>query len=210
VRPARAAFDGPAALSAWGELVETPAPRRGGDANGDDFVLLLDENDEAHPDLLETLSRAQAASGADVVTCAVRVPAESGERLHFFHGDPGALGLLFNGYGTTALVRRSLLPEQRAAEWPLLAQLTLAGARIVSVPLPLVTREAPPASLERAPEEALLVATEFERELPEAARGLARLAVGLAAAPPARPAPAAKTGTRRTPRRAAILRRRRE
>src|SRR5436190_1872811 len=95
--------------------------------------------------------------------------------------DPGALGLLFNGFGTSALVRRSLLGDASAPTWPLLAGLAAGGAHIVSVPAPLVTRRARPATIERQPAEALLVAERFESAAPEATRSLARLAAGLAA-----------------------------
>jgi hypothetical protein len=203
LRPARPAFDVVAALPAWAEIIETP-PASHAPAEADlpavdvlrqralagasaPFVLFLDD-DEPHPDLLDTLKRAQAASGADVVSCGVRVN-EGGETLHFFHGDPGGLGLLFNGYGTIALIRRSLLgdlmtprPVENDADWPLLAELSLVGARIVSVPAPLVTRSVRPGSLERDPRDALLIAERFERALPESLRSLARLAAGLAAA----------------------------
>lgn len=222
LRPARAAFDTGAALSSWAEVVETgPAPRAPGEADlpavdvlqqravaaaSAPFVLFLDEEDEPHPNLLDTLKRAQAASGADVVSCGLRVRAESGETLHFFHGEPGGLGLLFNGYGTVALIRRSLLadlttpwPVENDADWPLLADLSVGGARIVSVPAPLVTRSARPGSLEHDPSDALLVANRFERALPDALRSLARLAAGLAAAAAQGPAPAAvrRTSLRR-------------
>ena len=63
------------------------------------------------PELVETLVRAQQVSGADVVTCGLFVDGH----VHLFPGEPGALGLLANGYGTVALVRRSLL-ESDAAE----------------------------------------------------------------------------------------------
>ena len=94
--------------------------------------------------------------------------------------------MLFNGYGTVALIRRSLLADVEE-DWPLLARLSLGGARIVSVPVPLVTRSAEPGNLERDPADALLVAERFERALPDSLRSLARLAAGLAAAarPPA-------------------------
>jgi glycosyltransferase involved in cell wall biosynthesis len=186
LRAVRPAFDTEAALAAW-EDVLGQSPTRA--ALGDlpevgataPFALLLAGEDEPSGDLLEALRRAQAVSGADVVTCASRIRGDEGESLHFFHGDPGALGLLFNGYGTSALVRRSLLGDATEPTWPLLAGLAAGGAHIVSVPAPLVTRRAPPATIERQPAEALLVAERFERAAPEAARSLARLAAGLAA-----------------------------
>ena len=186
LRPVRPAFDTGAALPAWEDVLVQRSTRRptsdlpevGATAP---FALLLDEEDDPSTELLETLRRAQAESGADVVTCGSRILGAEGESLHFFHGDPGALGLLFNGYGTSALVRRSLLGDASAPTWPLLAGLAAGGAHIVSVPAPLVTRRARPATIERQPTEALLVAERFERAAPEATRSLARLAAGLAA-----------------------------
>jgi glycosyltransferase involved in cell wall biosynthesis len=186
VRPARAAFDTAAALPAWEDVLEQRPARPAGHDLPDvgeaaAFALLLDEEDEPNANLLDTLRRAQAVTGADVVTCASRIRGDEGESLHFFHGEPGALGLLFNGYGTSALVRRSLLRDGDVASWPMLAELALEGAHIVSVPVPLVTRRARPATIQRNPAEALLVAERFERATPEPARSLARLATGLAA-----------------------------
>jgi hypothetical protein len=222
VRPARAAFDSAASLATWVDVVETPpAPRAPADielpavevrrqrnlvGTSAPFVLFVDDEDEPQPDLLETLERAQAASGADVVSCGLRIRDGGGEMLHFFHGDPGGLGLLFNGYGSVALIRRSLLRGEIDADWPLLARQSVDGARIVSVPAPLVTRSEHPGSLDRDPATALRVAEVFDRALPEALRSLARLAAGLAATAAAQ-APAASTATRRARRREAILRR---
>ena len=213
VRPARAAFDSAASLAAWSDVVETRTASRapaetelpGVGASGP-FVLRLGADDEAHPDLVETLRRAQAASGADIVSCGVRVRDTGGETLHLFHGDPGGLGLLFNGYGTVALIRRSLLGDKDVVDWPLLARLSVSGARVVSVPAPLVTSSTRPSSLDRDPANALRVAEVFDRALPEALRSLARLATGLAAAA-AEPDPAAIRAKRRPRLRAAILRR---
>jgi glycosyltransferase involved in cell wall biosynthesis len=213
VRQARAAFDSAASLAAWADVVETqPALRApaatelpGVGASGP-FVLRLGADDDPHPDLVETLRRAQAASGADIVSCGVRVRDTGGETLHLFHGDPGGLGLLFNGYGTVALIRRSLLGDKDVVDWPLLARLSVSGARVVSVPAPLVTSSTRPSSLDRDPANALRVAEVFDRALPEALRSLARLATGLAAAA-AEPDPAAIRAKRRPRRRAAILRR---
>jgi hypothetical protein len=90
--------------------------------------------------------------------------------------------LLANGYGTVALVRRSLLKEEAA--WPLFAGLSVAGARIVSVPLPLATSR----PLQPSDEEARLVLKHFERAMPRHLRLLGELVPRLAAAgqqPPA-------------------------
>ena len=186
LRPVQPAFDVEAALPAWEDvLAQRPSRRAPGDlpevGESAPFALLVDEDDEPSAELLDTLRRAQAASGADVVTCGARIRGDERESLHFFHGDPGALGLLFNGYGTSALVRRSLLRDTDVPTWPLLAELALAGAHIVSVPEALLTRGARPATIEQDPSQALLVAERFERASPEAVRSLARLTAGLAA-----------------------------
>jgi hypothetical protein len=167
------------------------------------WVVFLDEEDVPEPDLLETLVRAQAASGADVVSCGLHLAdGAGGRREYFFTGEPGAVGLLGNGYGAVALLRRSLLGKLAGpwpaadADWPLLARLSLAGAAVVSVPAPLLTRADRPGTLEHHPADALLVAQHCERALPDVVRTLARLAAGLAAesrpsSPPTRLVPRA-------------------
>jgi glycosyltransferase involved in cell wall biosynthesis len=149
-----------------------------------DWVVFLDEDDVPEHGLIEVLVRAQAASGADVVTCALRC----NDSEYFFVGDPGGLGLLANAYGTVALLKRALVvgvsPEWPVAsdhDWPLLARLQADGAHIVSVPEPLVRRTAAPGTLEREPGDGLLVIEAFERALPDQLRLVARLAAGLAA-----------------------------
>jgi glycosyltransferase involved in cell wall biosynthesis len=189
--PARPAFDPADALTAWSELVaaRATAPRAATRTTADPFLLVHDADDEPDADLRETLERAQAVSGADVVTCGVRVRGDETETLHFFPGEPGGLGLLGNGYGTVALVRGSLLDDERPPIWQLLARLSVHGARIVSVPRPLATTTNPPVTLESDPRAALAVAQELERALPRSLRSLARLAAGLAAEASRRPAP---------------------
>jgi glycosyltransferase involved in cell wall biosynthesis len=208
-RPARAAFDPAGALADWSAIVDAhakprlyteaapaevdvvvAAPERRAEAlarGSAPFVLLLEEEVESDDGLVATLVRAQQVSGADVVTCGMRARAD--RTVHFFHGQPGALGLLANHYGTAALVRRALLgnvstdwPVESDAYWPLLARLSAQGAKIVSVPWALVTRSTPPGKLEHHPSDALLVAQELERALPAPMQGLARLTAGLAAA----------------------------
>jgi O-antigen biosynthesis protein len=170
-----------------------------------EWVVFLEEEDVPEPELVEVLVRAQAASGADVVSCGVRWDG----REHFFAGEPGGAGLLANGYGTVALMRRSLLGDLTPAwpvvgdhDWPLLARLNAAGARVVSVPLPLVSRAARPGALDCEPSDALLVVEALERTLPDPLRLLARLAAGLAAQTP-EPPPAPSYGLRRRLRRLA-------
>jgi glycosyltransferase involved in cell wall biosynthesis len=168
-----------------------------------EWVVFLDEDDVPDPELVATLVRAQAASGADVVSCGLRV----GDALHLFHGRPRALGALANGYGTVALLRRSLMgdvttswPVEADPDWPLLAGLAADGAKIVSVPEALVTRTARPGAVERHPSDALLVIERLERTLPGTAASLARLAAGSAADAAQRATPPPSGGL---PRRAA-------
>lgn len=197
LRPARAAFDDAESLRSWEHVLALPAhpsPPAGPSghvevvarsqgaaaaaAAGAEWVLILDEDDVSDPVLVETLVRAQEVSGADVVSCGLDVEGT----VHLFAGEPGALGLLSNGYGTVFLVRRALLePAGTEAAWPSLAKLSVGGARIVSVPMPLVSSAAPPASLHTHPAEALQVLNHFEEALPHDLRFLAELVTRMAA-----------------------------
>jgi glycosyltransferase involved in cell wall biosynthesis len=191
-QPARPGFDPADSLAAWSDAIATEirtSPRPEESATVDvatlsnvpegesDWIVLLEPGDVPRHDFLETLLRAQAASGADIVTFGVQV----GDVEHLFLGDPGGLGLLANSYGTAALIRRTLV-SGATEMWPLLARLTLNGARIVSIPETLVVR---PQEADRLPEqrafEPLLVAEEFEHQLPRQLRTLARIGAGLAA-----------------------------
>jgi glycosyltransferase involved in cell wall biosynthesis len=188
--PARPGYDDAESLRRWSEVVALPPPAvrraRGESPDDGDFILLLGDGELAEPELEETLRRAQAASGADVVTCGLSVDG----MIHLFQGEPRSLGLLSNGYGTAALIRSSLA-DSYASEpsWPRLAALAASGARIVSVPLPLVRAPTPPATLESHPHEALLVLRYLEAAAPPSVRLSAELALRSAAArkpPPVR------------------------
>jgi glycosyltransferase involved in cell wall biosynthesis len=227
LRSAKAAFDSSQSLEGWEEVLTTATSRRDVDveqplvetvkrrsnctaalgAGSAPFALFLDD-DEPDERLLQTLVQAQVATGADVVTCGLRLLADDGKpTLQFFLGEPGALGTLSNGYGNVALIRRALLddvgngwPVESDPAWSLLAGLSARGARIVSVPLPLVTRTTVPGTIERDPSDALLVVEQLERALPDSARSLARLAAGLAAdaqSPPTAPGGTLRRALRR-------------
>jgi O-antigen biosynthesis protein len=150
------------------------------------WVIFLDAGDVPVDAWVEQLVRAQAASGADVVTCAVEL---TDGTQRFFLGEPHGLGVISNAYGAVALVRRSLLAAASTSpprslqdpDWRLLAALAASSATIVSVPAVLVRRSRHPGDASQAPEDALLVVGELERILPGDARTLARLAAGLAA-----------------------------
>jgi glycosyltransferase involved in cell wall biosynthesis len=197
--PASPAFDDEDSLRRWEEVlaltVRTP-PRADGTEPGPEWLLSIGDEDVPEPALVETLVRAQQVSGADVVTCGVVVAGKE----HIFVGEPRGLGLLSNGYGTVALMRRSLV-DCDAVEpiWPRLARLSLSGVKIVSVPAPLVTQVTAPATLRTHPEEGRLVFGYFEQALPQKLRFTAELAARLAAAAAERPAASAR---RSLPRRA--------
>jgi glycosyltransferase involved in cell wall biosynthesis len=153
------------------------------------WVVFLDHEDEPDETLVEMLVRGQQASDADVVTCGVQVVSSEGRCTHLFPGEPGGLGILGNGYGTAALVRRRLLSGVDLGalagatdpEWQLLVRLSLEGARIVSIPQALLTRARPPGGAAGTARDAPLVVQEFEALLPRPLASLARLAAGLAA-----------------------------
>jgi hypothetical protein len=181
--PGEPAFDRRASLEAWSEVIglQPNVPDR--EAEEDVDVVLVGNEGVPEPELMQILLRALHAADADIVTCALRV----GETLHFFAGDPGGLGAIRNGYGTVALCRRAVLermtdrsPRARDPNWPLLTELAMAGARIVSVPLPLVTGELAPGNVDNDPAGAVLAAQHLERALPDPIRGAARIAAGLA------------------------------
>jgi glycosyltransferase involved in cell wall biosynthesis len=172
--PARPAFERGASLKRWAEVIELqPEPQGIAEGVDAEFVLVPEGDDE----LRETLVRVQRATGADVVSCGVRL-GDGG--LRFFHGNPGGLGALANTYGTVALVRRELLHEGED-EWTLLARAAASGASIVSIPLPLVESDAEPGAVENDPAAALRAVQQLERALPDPLRGAARIAAGLAA-----------------------------
>jgi glycosyltransferase involved in cell wall biosynthesis len=166
------------------ELIVAATRREGLLAGTAPYVVFLDEDDVPAPEFLRTLLQAQRATGADVVTCGVRVDG----RQHFFSGDPGGLGAVANAYGNVALFRRTVLgdiedasPAPRDPDWPLLARLAGAGARIVSIPAALVERSTAPGTVADDPTGALLAAQQLEHALPDPLRGAVRLGAGLAA-----------------------------
>jgi glycosyltransferase involved in cell wall biosynthesis len=190
LRPARPAFDDADSLRRWQGVLDLPAhpppPAGAAEAVEPGWALLLEEADVPEPDLVEALVRAQRVSGADVVTCGLFLE----DAVHLFPGAPGALGLLGNAYGTVALVRETLLQGADEARWPLLARLSLEGAKIVSVPIPLVRSSVRPARLETHPDEALRVLAEYERALPQDLRFAAEFVTRIAAAAAEQPPPA--------------------
>ena len=160
------------------EVVEAPSREVALDQAGADWVVFIDDDDVPDDSLVDTLVAAQAASGADAVTSAVR-PADDAVGLQLFLGDPGPLGLVENQYGVIGLVRRSLATPD--LDWPLFARLALGGKRVVSVPEPLALHLGRPQTIADAGGDGLLVLEAFEAASPEALRLLPQLAATLGA-----------------------------
>jgi hypothetical protein len=196
VSPVRAAFAAEASLESWRAIVEADVPVREGSrprrmnvdvvetpgtlATTAEWVLLLTAGVAPSVNLVDTLARAQEATDADVVTCGIDIASDGVTFL--FQGDAGGLGVLANRFGTVALLRRELLRDEHVAGasadpvWPLLAELSMAGAAIVSIPEPLAIAAAAPGDLRSAPADGAAVARLYERRLGGAFKGLALLA----------------------------------
>jgi glycosyltransferase involved in cell wall biosynthesis len=166
------------------EVVEAASRREGLLRTSAEWILFLDDDDDPDERLLDLLVAAQAASGADAVTPAVRTA--RGE-LQLFLGDPAALGLIENQYGVVGLTRGSLAvaegPPEGASDpdWPLFARLALGGATVVSIPEAAATHAGRIGRVDDIPGEGLAVLEAFERESGEL-RDLSQLAATLAAA----------------------------
>ena len=152
-----------------------------------DWVVFLDDEDDPDDGLLDALVAAQAASGADAVTTAVR-PQEEPGAIQLFLGDPGALGLVENQYGVLGLIRRDFAGAADVdaggadPDWLLFARAALAGAMVVSLPEPLTAHAGSPGRVTDVPGEGLAVLAAFEESRPEAGAGAEQLAATLAAA----------------------------
>jgi hypothetical protein len=169
------------------DVVRDSSRRAGLERTDTEWVVFLDDEDQPDDQLLDVLVAAQAASGADAVTVAVR-PADLDGAVQLFLGDPGPLGLVENQYGVLGLVRASAavadLPPDGAVDpdWPLFARLALGRARIVSLPEPLSTHLARPGRVEDVPGDGVLVLESFEQSDGAALFDLPQLAATIAAA----------------------------
>jgi O-antigen biosynthesis protein len=167
------------------EVVLAGSRRVGLERASSEWLVFLDDEDAPDDGMLDALVAAQAASGADVVTAAVRAAGDvDGVRL--FLGDAGALGLVENHYGVVGLVRRSLAAAQPSLDgivdpdWPFFARLALGGAQVVSIPDPLAVHAGRVGTVADVPGEGVAVLEAFEES---ATRGdVPQLAATLAAA----------------------------
>jgi O-antigen biosynthesis protein len=149
------------------DVIRTASRREGASRASASWIMFLDDDDEPDDGMLDRLVAAQAASGADVVTAAVRATDERGG-VELFLGNPGALGLVENRYGVLGLVRRTPELAERVLEggldpdWPLFARLVLDGARIMSIPEPLAGHRGAPGSVADVPGDGVTVLETFE------------------------------------------------
>jgi glycosyltransferase involved in cell wall biosynthesis len=168
-----------------------------------EWIVFLDEDDDPDDRMLDVLVAAQARTGADVVTAAVR-PADDPRGIQLFMGDPRALGLVENLYGVVGLVRASLavaeLPDDDGVDpdWLLFARLALGGARLVSIPEPLSTHAGSPAKVVDVPGPGLAVLEAFEGRHSSELEDLPQLAATLAAALEGLHSPATATAVAQT------------
>lgn len=177
------------------EVVHADSRRGGLFRTAVEWIVFLDNDDDPHDGMIDALVAAQAASGADAVTCAV-TPAHTPDEVQLFVGDPGALGLVENQYGVVGLLRSSLaiageIPERGDdPDWPLFARVALDGAHIVSLPVSLASHRGRPGKVSDVPGEGLQVLETFEEhakdpgDLPQLVAVLAAALERYAVAPP--------------------------
>jgi hypothetical protein len=172
--------------SAEVEVIGAESRRDGLYRSAADWVVFLDDEDEPDGAMLDALIAAQAASDADIVTCAVR-PADDLGAVQVFLGDPGAFGLVENQYGVLGLVRASLAAGQPSldgsidADWLLFVRLSLAGARVVSIPEALSVHRGRPGSVRDVPGDGPAVLEAFEAQDVAPLHDLPQLTATLAA-----------------------------
>jgi glycosyltransferase involved in cell wall biosynthesis len=181
------------------EAVPARSRRAGLERASSEWLIFLDDEDAPDDGMLDALVAAQAASGADVVTAAVRLAGDV-DGIRLFLGDPGALGLIENHYGVVGLVRRSLAAAQPSLDgavdpdWPFFARLALGGAQVVSIPDALAVHAGRSGTAADVPGEGLAVLEAFEESASR--RDVPQLTATLAAAS-ARAFPSAGNHARR-------------
>jgi glycosyltransferase involved in cell wall biosynthesis len=169
------------------EVVQADSRPAGLSRTAAEWVVFLDEDDDPDDTLLDALAAVQAATGADVVTAAVRC-GDDPNAIRLFLGNPGALGLVENQYGVIGLARSSLaadcLGESDAVDpdWPFFARLVLRGARVAAIPVPLSRLHGAPGKVTDLPGAGLAVLEAFEAEDMFDLDGVPQLAATLAAA----------------------------
>lgn len=134
-----------------------------------DYVILLDDDNVAFPDMVRALREAIRRTEADVVTCGIRhftdatdmpyLGMDSAGPDHFFSGGPVLLGAVHNCFGdVSGIYRRGVFEkvgyfhELRGVvfeDWQLHLKIVVAGYSLLSLPEPLVWYRIRPNSLLR-------------------------------------------------------------
>lgn len=117
-----------------------------------DYLLFMDDDNVALPEMLQTFVHAAVCSGADVLTCPNMLftgdqPREKVERIWLPLGGAGGVGVYRNAFGdANALWKRSAFERVGGyttdygvghEDWELFADAVLAGLRLELVPVPL-------------------------------------------------------------------------
>ncbi|HTB45077.1 MAG TPA: glycosyltransferase [Acetobacteraceae bacterium] len=156
---------------------------------GSQFVIFLDDDNIAFPNMVEVFRRAAFCSGADIVTCQMQKFEEptgdpdpwnlvSGGKWAF-SGGPVTLGTVRNCFGdTTAIYKRELFERigyfheifgVTHEDWQLHLRACLEGLTLLSLPLPLFWYRVAPGSVTRSTDpydNANVVASTFREKLP--------------------------------------------
>jgi len=180
------------------------------------YVLFMDDDNIAEPHEVSTFVRAATASGADILTCFLRVfqgtePSTSDEGTYCwpFLGAAVSPGVTRNSFGdANAFVRRAVFGRIGGftedvgigcEDWEFLARATLAGCRLVVVPEPLVRYRQGQGMLNTTSQHAnrMRALRPYFQHIPPALRGLLHLAHPPAQAPPGSPGTARLDHVRR-------------
>jgi Glycosyl transferase family 2 len=163
-----------------------------------ELVLFIDDDDVAFDELVETLVRARAVAGADVVVAGARFfrgraepRAHDDDVVRISLCQPRELGVISNQYGGPVnLWRREWLERldgfraMPTEDWDLLSRATLEGARLTTPPDPLYWYRQTPGSMYSADPFALrdaalaVRAEQVAKSLPSEWRLLPHLAAG--------------------------------
>jgi GT2 family glycosyltransferase len=134
-----------------------------------DFVILLDDDNVAFPDMVRTLRRAIHLAEADVVTCGIRHFHDATGRPRFdmdnngpdqfFSAGPVLLGAVHNCFGDASGIYRKATFDKVGyfhelhgvtfEDWQMHLRIAAAGLRLLSLPEPLVWYRVRPNSMLR-------------------------------------------------------------
>ncbi|PKY11696.1 hypothetical protein B1757_03500 [Acidithiobacillus marinus] len=117
-----------------------------------DYLLFMDDDNVALPEMVETFVHAAQSSGADVLTAVMmpfssNIPPKKPERLWIALGESLGVGLYRNGFGDANALWRKSAFEQLGGystdygvgheDWELFADAVLSGLRLMHIPKPL-------------------------------------------------------------------------